>query len=361
MIYNEFCGLRISRLGFGCMRFPKTFEETKKCIDLAYKAGVNYYDTAYVYNDSEVTLGKCLEEYDRSTYYVTSKLPIDKVTCPDDVLKLFNESCERLQTDYIDFYLLHAMSASRLQIVKDMHIIDELKKLKNEGRIKHLGFSIHAPKDVLVEILDIYDFDFAQIQLNYLDMIHEPGYDGYEILTKRNIPVVIMEPVKGGLLANIPSPLNDPFINYNKDYSNASYCFRFLMQFPNIKVILSGMSSIEQVQDNLNTFEKEIPYSKELDDAINMVKENIKKINKVDCTGCRYCMPCPFGVDIPRNFKVYNMHAMGNVLNNSWYKDIKYPQDAFADLCKKCRKCVRVCPQSIDIPKVLEEIVNEEK
>ena len=356
MIYNNFCGHKISRLGFGCMRFPKTLEETKECIDTAFAAGVNYYDTAYVYNNSEVTLAKCLEGYDRSSYYLTSKLPLDKVTKKEDVRALFEESCRRLNTDYIDFYLLHAISASRLQMVKDFDMISELKELIKEGRIKHLGFSIHADKNVLLDTLEIYDFDFVQIQLNYLDMVHEPGYEGYEILTKRGIPVVIMEPVKGGLLANIPAPLNDPFTKYNKDYSNASYCFRFLMQFPNIKIILSGMSSLEQVKDNLKTFEKESVYTKELDDAINKVKENIKKINKVDCTGCRYCMPCPFGVDIPRNFKVYNMHAMGEVLNSDWYKNIKYPEDAFADLCKKCGKCVKVCPQGIKIPEVLSQI-----
>ena len=355
MIYNDFCGIKMSRLGFGCMRFPKTYEETKACIDLAMASGVNYYDTAYVYNNSEVTLAKCLEGYDRSSYYLTSKLPIFRMETKEDTLRFFNESCERLQTDYIDFYLLHALNAGAVKKIKELGIIDELKKLIEQGRIKHLGFSIHAPKEVLLEALELYDFDFVQIQLNYLDMVHEPGFEGYEILTERNIPVVIMEPVKGGMLANIPAPLNDPFTNYNKDYSNASYCFRFLMQFPNIKVILSGMSSLEQVQDNLNTFSEEKEFTKEIADAIEEVRQNILKIKKVDCTGCRYCMPCPFGVDIPGNFAVLNRRTMGEVLNNEWYKKAEYPKDATAINCKECGACVKKCPQGINIPLVLKE------
>lgn len=361
MIYNEFCGKKISRLGFGCMRFPKTYEETKACIDLAMKEGVNYYDTAYVYNNSEVTLAKCLEEYDRSSYYLTSKLPIFKLESKEDVLKIFNESCERLQTNYIDFYLLHALNANSVARIKELGVIDELKKLINEGRIKHLGFSIHAPKEVLVDALELYNFDFVQIQLNYLDMVHEPGFEGYEILTKRGIPVVIMEPVKGGMLANIPSPLNEPFIKYNKDLSNASYCFRFLMQFPNIKIILSGMSSLEQVKDNLNTFKEELEFTKEMADAVEAVRVNILKTKKVDCTGCKYCMPCPFGVNIPENFSVYNRHAMGEVLNNEWYKKAEYPKSATASKCMECGACIKKCPQGINIPKVLKETLEEQK
>lgn len=355
MIFNDFCGKKISRLGFGCMRFPKTYEETKECIDTAMAAGVNYYDTAYVYNNSEVTLSKCLEGYDRSSYYLTSKLPVFRCETKEDVKKYFEESCERLQTNYIDFYLLHALNADSVAKIKELGIIDEMKKYIAEGRIKHLGFSIHAPKEVLLDALELYDFDFVQIQLNYLDMIHEPGYEGYEILTERNIPVVIMEPVKGGMLANVPAPLNAPFTNYNPNYSNASYCFRFLMQFPNIKIILSGMSSLEQVKDNLNTFDKEEVFTKEMADAIEEVKNNILKIKKVDCTGCRYCMPCPFGVDIPGNFAVLNKRTMGEVLNNSWYKQTKYPENATADKCKECGACMKHCPQGINIPKMLKE------
>lgn len=357
MIYNEFCGKKISRLGFGCMRFPKDFQETKKIIDEAYKKGVNYYDTAYVYNNSEVTLAACLEEYDRSSYYLTSKLPIDLVKTPEDVIRIFNESCKRLNTDYIDFYLLHAVNANKLEKIKELKIIDILKKLKEEGRIKFLGFSIHARKEVLIDTLDLYNFDFAQIQLNYYDMIHEPGFEGYEILTKKNIPVVVMEPVKGGLLANIPYPLSKPFIEYNKEYSCASYCFYFLMQFPNIKIILSGMSDLAQVEDNLKTFETETIYTKEMNEAIMKVKDSLMKINKVGCTGCRYCMPCPFGVDIPTNFKVYNMKALGEALNNNYWKNLNYPESL--SLCKKCGSCVRKCPQGINIPLELEKILNK--
>lgn len=353
MIYNDFCGEKISRLGFGCMRFPKTYEETKECIDLAMKSGINYYDSAYAYNNSEATLSKCLADYPRSSYHVTSKLPLDFIKEEEDVLRLFNESCSRLQTDYIDFYLLHAMTENRIAMLKKYNVIEKLDKLKKEGRIKHFGFSIHASAKVLKDILSLYDFDFVQIQLNYLDMIHEPGFEGYEILTSRNIPVVIMEPVKGGLLANIPSPLNEPFIEYDKEASCASYCFKFLMQYPNIRVILSGMSSLEQVKDNLHTFEKAPVLDDKLFEAIDNVKNSIEHITKVGCTGCSYCMPCPMGVNIPGNFRVLNMHALGETLNNDWYKNYQYPKDG-ANLCVQCGKCVSKCPQKIDIPNMLK-------
>ena len=214
---------------------------------------------------------------------------------------------------------------------------------------------------MLLDALELYDFDFVQIQLNYLDMVHEPGFEGYEILTKRGIPVVIMEPVKGGMLANVPYPLNEPFMKYNKDLSNASYCFRFLMQFPNIKIILSGMSSLDQVKDNLNTFKEECEFTEEMANAVEEVRQNILKTKKVDCTGCKYCMPCPFGVNIPENFSVYNRHAMGEVLNNEWYKKAEYPKDATASKCMECGACIKKCPQGINIPKVLKETLEEQK
>lgn len=354
MIYSEFCGKKVSRLGFGCMRFPKTFEETKQCLDYAYEKGVNYFDTAYVYNNSEVTLGKIIKNYKRDTFYVTSKLPIDKVIEDSDVEKLFNESCERLGVSYIDFYLLHALDQRRVDLIKEHHIIETLVALKKQGKIKKLGFSIHAPLETLKNILALYDFDFAQIQLNYFDMVHEPGFAGYEELTKRGIPVVIMEPVKGGMLANIPSPLNEPFVKYNKDASNASFAFKFLMQFPNIKVILSGMSSFDQVKDNINTFDVPFTPDKELLDVIESVRQNILGVYKVSCTNCKYCMPCPFGVDIPRNFRIMNNKSLGEVLNNEWYKNMSYLEDGAATLCKECGACLKKCPQHINIPEMLK-------
>lgn len=354
MIYNDFCGNKVSRLGFGCMRFPSTFEETKKCLDYAYNNGVNYFDTAYVYDNSEVTLGKIIKDYKRDTFYVTSKLPIDKVKEASDVEKLFSESCLRLGVSYIDYYLLHALDQRRVDLIKEHHIIETLVKLKEEGKIKKLGFSIHAPLETLKNILALYDFDFAQIQLNYFDMVHEPGFDGYLELTKRNIPVVIMEPVKGGMLANIPSPLNKPFTDYDKDASNASFAFKFLMQYENIKVILSGMSSFSQVVDNINTFDKEESIDPLMIKAIDEVKSNLLGIYKVSCTNCKYCMPCPFGVNIPLNFKIMNNKSLGEVLNNEWFKNMKYPVDGASTLCKECGACLKKCPQHINIPEMLK-------
>lgn len=360
MIYSNFCGEKISKLGFGCMRFPKDLEETKRCISYAYESGVNYYDSAYVYNNSEVTLAKCLEPYERSSYYVTSKLPLDHVKCPEDVRRIFDESCERLNTNYIDFYLLHALSKRRIDLIKEYNVIEELVKLKEEGRIKHIGFSIHDNKDVLVEILDLYDFEFAQIQLNYLDMNDNPGYAGYLELTKRGIPVIIMEPVKGGLLANIPYPMNKPFKDIDENSSDASFCFRFLMQYDNIKIILSGMSSFAQVEDNIKTFNEHKEITKEELEAIDKVRINIEATCKVPCTGCRYCMPCPRGVAIPNVFQVLNAHSLGDALNHSFYQNLKYPETD-GSLCVECKMCVKKCPQSINIPEMLKVAIADKE
>lgn len=352
-------GINISRLGIGCMRFPQDEkgiidqEQTNSMIKLAMESGVNYYDTAPVYGDgkSETALGIALKPYDRSTYYIATKCPVWELKDTKDVERILDECLIRLQTDHVDFFLLHALNKARLKnVTKD--VFKELDRLKKIGKIKHVGFSIHAPIDVLKEILDMYDFEFAQIEYNYLDEDDAPGKAGYEEIEKRGLPCVIMEPVKGGIIANLSEKVGAPI----KKISNASFAslgYRWVLDHSNAKVILSGSSSIEQITENIATFSEHKPLSKEEYKAIEEVKELIRKTQKVACTACRYCMPCPFGVNIPHTFANWNKLELIDSFLHSQYS----LEDA--EKCKDCKACVSKCPQRINIPEIMKQIRKE--
>lgn len=357
MIYNEFCGEKISRLGFGAMRFPNDRKEIKKMIDEAYYNGVNYFDTAYVYENSEVELGNVLKDYKRDTFFVTSKLPAWRINKNKSADDLFNESLERLKVDYIDYYLIHSIDEESIELVKKYDLVNFCLNLKKEGKIKHLGFSIHADMKVLKEMLSLTNqFEFVQIQLNYLDYISEPGFEGYEYLTSKNIPVVVMEPLKGGTLSILPDEIAKPFINLKKDYSYSSYAFKWVMENENVKVILSGMSDSLQVKDNLKTFSVENKLTIKEKEAIEEVKNNIINHQKVPCTGCRYCMPCKQGVDIPGCFKAWNTKSMNT---SNWISGTNLPEKGTPDKCIECGACMKHCPQHINIIEKLKEVRKE--
>lgn len=366
-------GIETSLLGFGCMRFPQTQDgkideaETEKMIDKAIAQGVNYIDTAYPYHDgnSELVVGKILKKYDRSSFYLATKLPVWFVKTVEDVDQYFNEQLEKLQTDYIDFYLMHAMNKERWDEMLKIGCVERLEQLQAEGKIKYLGFSFHDSYEVFEEMLNYRDWDFAQIQLNYVDVDEQAGIKGYELAEKKGIPLVIMEPIKGGSLATFAAEITEKLARLDPKASPASFALRWVGSLPNVKVILSGMSTMEQVEDNLNTFNSFRALSKEEQDVIADVKNILETRVKNGCTGCRYCMPCPAGVDIPGCFSAWNTyHAYQNYNVVKWNWEEGIGEEHQAKNCIKCGKCEASCPQKIsireDLVKVQEDLDKRE-
>ena len=361
----EKLGARVSRLGFGCMRFPQTTEgkidepRAMAMIDTAYKAGVNYFDTAYFYHDrkSEEFTGRALKRYPRESFYIATKLPMSMIDSAEQAKEIFKEQFRNLDVDTVDFYLLHCLNAKNWKKTLDFGMIDFLLEQKALGRIRYLGFSFHDEYPVFEEILTYRDWDFCQIQLNYMDTDVQAGMKGYELATQRGIPVVVMEPVKGGSLATLSSDVAGIFKAARPEKSIASWAMRWVGSLENCRIILSGMSNEEQVADNLATFDRFEPLSESEQQVVRNVCEAIRARTFVSCTGCKYCMPCPFGVDIPRNFRTMNMYEMyqnESSLKGAW-KDMGEAK-AGADVCKACGKCETACPQGIEIRKKLAEI-----
>ncbi|MBD5467992.1 MAG: aldo/keto reductase [Lachnospiraceae bacterium] len=351
------CGVETSLLGFGCMRFP-TLENgqidekrTERMLDEAMAAGVNYYDTAYPYHggESERVVGRLMKKYDRSSFYLATKLPVWLVKTKEDVTRYFEEQLSKLQTDYIDFYLLHALGKDRWADVKKIGILDVLEEYQRQGRIKHLGFSFHDGYEVFEEILRYRKWDFCQIQYNYMDTEEQAGDRGYALTEELGVPLVIMEPVKGGSLAKLPEEVEKTYRALKPDASTASFALRWVGSHPNVKVVLSGMSSEEQVRDNLHTFTEFEPLSEEEQACIKEAVKTLRSRVQNGCTGCRYCMPCPFGVNIPGTFRFWNTyHMYQNYWAVNWgWENMKAEEKPEA--CKKCGKCEQACPQKIAI------------
>lgn len=358
-------GIETSLLGFGCMRFPTTaegkidWEASEKMLDKAYELGVNYYDTAYPYHngESEVFVGSVMKKYDRSSFYFATKLPLWSVEKLEDVDRIFNEQLSKLQTEYIDFYLMHSVNKDKWDKMVSLGVVKRLEELKEEGKIRYLGFSFHDDYEVFEEVLRYRDWDFCQIQLNYMDTEIQAGMKGYALTESLGIPLVIMEPVKGGSLAAFAEDITSKFRGLDPEASTASFALRWVGSLPNVKVVLSGMSNMEQVEDNLKTFgsfkalnEREQATIREIVDLINSRVQS-------GCTGCRYCMPCPAGVDIPGNFRVWNTYHMYqnyNAVKWSWENGLGDAKQA--KNCIKCGKCEQACPQKLQIRADLEKV-----
>ena len=366
----EKLGIETSLLGFGCMRFPMTADgkideaEAERMLDQAYAAGVNYYDTAYPYHngESERVVGRVMKKYDRSSFFLATKLPCWLIKNTDDIERIFEEQLEKLQTDYIDFYLMHALNKDSFQKMVDIGCVEKLEQLKAEGKIRYLGFSFHDKYEAFERIINYRDWDFCQIQLNYMDAgereeFQQAGMKGYHLTEEKNVPLIIMEPVRGGSLAVFPEDITEVFHGLNPDASIASYALRWVGSLPNVKVILSGMSTMDQLTDNLKTFDKFEPLSEKETETIDKVVAMINSRMQNGCTACRYCMPCPAGVDIPRNFRIWNLyHMYGNYNAVKWDWEEGLGEEHKAKNCIKCGKCEKACPQKLSIRADLERV-----
>ena len=353
-----------SLLGYGCMRFPLrpdgTVDEAQaaRLIHRAVQGGVNYFDTAWPYHggEGEPVLGRILSRYPRETYYLATKLPMWLVKSLEDAKRLFEEQLERLQVDYIDFYLLHGLNRDRWDTICKLGLIDWAEELQRQGRIRYLGFSFHDNYETFETILTSRKWDFCQIQLNYMDTEEQAGMKGYRLAEKLGVPLVIMEPVRGGALANFSEDLNVKFHALDEKASIASYALRYVGSLPNVKVILSGMSTMEQVEDNIKTFSPFRPLNIREEVAIANTAAALRARVQNGCTGCRYCMPCPHGVDIPGNFKLWNTYHM-----YQRYESVRFGWEGKAESekptsCVSCGKCMVNCPQKINIPMDLQKV-----
>lgn len=358
-------GKDISLLGLGTMRLP-IFDEkpekidiaqTEEMFDYALKNGINYFDTAYMYHngESETVTGNILSQYKRDTYNLATKMPAWMAKDEDGIKGIFEDQLKKLKTDYFDYYLCHNLNVSYYPYFKKYKAIEFLMKKKEEGVIKHLGFSFHDTPEVMKQILSDFDWEFGQIQLNYLDWEMQDAKTQYQLLTDKGLPVVIMEPLRGGALATLSPQAVEHLNKTHPDQTPASFALRYAAQLPNVMTVLSGMSNMEQLKQNIDTMKHYVPLSdkeqKDLTAALDIYKEN----KMIPCTGCRYCDGCPHGVDIAGLFEINNHYRLGG---STWSYIQEYEAmkpSTHEDNCTNCQKCVEKCPQSLDIPTLLAE------
>jgi len=360
-------GNKLSQLGYGCMRFSKKgtgidIDKTEKEIMYAYEKGINYFDTAYIYPGSEEALGEILNRnHIREKVNIATKLPQYIMKNEAQIEKTFIEELKRLKTDYIDYYLMHMFTDySEWEHLKSIGIENWIKAKKESGQVRQVGFSYHGDSDMFIKILNAYDWDFCQIQYNYLDENSQAGRVGLEAAHVKGIPVIIMEPLRGGKLVNLPEAAKKLLKESRRKFTAPELSFRWLWDQEGVSVILSGMNSIEMIDENIKTASdaKSGDLTAEDFELVDKVKKIIKEKELVGCTGCRYCMPCPKGVDIPGNFFFYNLTALDGktAARFEYARAIGVRKDpAFASQCIGCGKCEKHCPQHLPIREMLKK------
>jgi predicted aldo/keto reductase-like oxidoreductase len=376
--YRKFGKLdwQVSALGFGCMRLPIVGDthadinepEATRMVRYAIDRGVNYVDTAYPYHEgnSERFVGRVLKDGYREKVRLATKLPCWKVEVAEDFDKYLNEQLEKLQTEHIDFYLLHALNQDSWHKVRDFDVLKWAEGAIADGRIRYLGFSFHDKYEVFQEIVDAYDWTFCQIQYNYMDVENQAGMQGLQYAASKGLAVVIMEPLLGGRLVDPPKPIQALWDASAKKRSAADWALQWLWDQPEVAVVLSGMSTMQHVEENVasgDTASVNALSGGELS-IVEQVREKYQELCPIPCTKCGYCMPCPNGVDIPRNFDVYNQGRMYD--KPDWARQAYgwIPKEKRASACIQCRECEDKCPQSIPISEwmpVVHEVLGEGK
>lgn len=352
-------GLNISRFGLGCMRYPEDTKEAVEMVRYALDNGVNYLDTAYVYGDSEIKTGLALKNGYRDKAILATKSPIWNMTSHSDFEKYLDEQLIRLGVDCIDIYLLHNLDYTNWQTVQKYDGLSFLDKMIQKGKIKHKAFSFHGTSDAFKEVVDAYDWEMAQIQLNILDEFYQAGVEGLKYASEKGMAVVVMEPLRGGHIINdVPSIVNNLVEAYPEKRSLIEWSFRWLYNMPEATVIISGTNNLTQLKQNIEFFNNAQSGCMSQSDInfITNIREAFESNKNIGCTGCKYCMPCPKNVDIPEVFKIYNTV---NIMSTHWidkeiYKGNIVPLGRGAEECIGCGICMTHCPQGLNIPEQLK-------
>ena len=366
MLYKDFEGEKLSSLGFGAMRLPVVDGDNAKIdqdavnemVDYALEHGVNYFDTAWGYHDgqSEIAMGIALNRHARDEFMIATKFPGYDVNNMDKVEQIFEKQLEKTGMEFFDFYLIHNVCEKNIDEYLDpkFGIMDYLLKQKKAGRIRHLGFSAHGDIACMTRFLEAYgkDMEFCQIQLNYLDWTFQDARGKVELLDEWNLPVWVMEPVRGGKLAQIPAEDEAKLKAARPDETVVQWCFRFIQSIPQVKVCLSGMSNFDQVKQNIDTFSEDKPLAASEREILQNVADDMLGCGTVPCTACRYCTEyCPMGLDIPKLLEMYNQNVVTgekDFISNMYVGTLS--EDKRPSACIGCGACAAVCPQQIDIP-----------
>jgi uncharacterized protein len=372
-------GWEVSALGFGCMRLPtvqtedgEKINETEaiRIIRHGIDNGINYVDTAWPYHggESELVVGKALLNGYREKVKLVSKLPTWELKESEDVDKFLTQQLDKLQTSYLDIYLVHGLSRERFELIKKLGILAKMEEEKKKGRIKYIGFSFHDGVEIFKEIIDFYPWDVCQIQHNYVDDHYQAGEEGLRYAASKGIAVIIMEPLKGGKLAQANDEMEKILEKAPEKHKMADWGLRYVFNKPEVSVVLSGMGSMDMVIENLETASTCDPGSLTKDElaTVDKLKAVFQKAILVPCTSCGYCMPCPYGINIPTNFFCLNEIGLGADRNRvlMFYNRLattdeqlqNSPNSGSSSMCTKCGECIPKCPQGIDIPGELEKV-----
>ncbi|MFV1949580.1 MAG: aldo/keto reductase [Anaerolineales bacterium] len=371
----------VSALGFGCMRLPSRrfslmgadLEESKRIIRYGIDRGINYIDTAWPYHlgESEKIIGETLKDGYREKVKLVTKLPLWVVRKTEDYDRFLKSQIEKLQTDYLDIYLLHSLNAGSFEKVKNLKLIEKMEEAKKQGRIRHIGFSFHDTYPVFKEIVDHYDWDMVQIQYNYMDTCLQATTEGLEYAHSKGMAVVIMEPIRGGTLANPPAEALEVINSAPVERTPVDWALQFLWNRPEVATVLSGMGDMQMVEENCDSADRSGINSlgQEEEKVIARLAEIYQEKILVPCTGCEYCLPCPTGVNIPQNFAILNNLSLDQSFRNQFQARRRYRKlagskselngeksNGNALMCINCGECIEKCPQEINIPVGLEKV-----
>ncbi len=365
---RRFKDITLPLLGLGCMRLPMKNEkeidmaELDKMVEYAMNHGVNYFDTGYFYvnSKSENAIGEILKKYKRESYFLADKAPIRQIRTKDDIRKIFDEQLKNCKSEYFDFYLAHSLKDGNYDAYKNIELHKELLELKKEGKIKYIGFSFHGTPENLKEIVNEGSWDFCQLQINYFDWDVIKAREQYEIVQQKKIPVTVMEPLRGGLLADLPTKASDELKKNYPDITPANFGLRWAASLDNIMTVLSGMSNFEQMKENVAAFEH---FKVMTDDEKEFAKKltgTIQLQGKINCSNCKHCLEdCPKNINIPAIFAIYNQFKLLNNKSKFAFYYETLSEKERANKCIKCGLCNKNCPQNINIPELLAEISSE--